>query len=65
MSHIDFSKIVTAKDRMIEQNDAKRLAALATLNATDWAIIRVIETGKAVPPDIVKIRAEARLVVEE
>lgn len=43
------------------QNLAQQHAqAQAYLDSTDWLIVRLAETGKPIPPDVIKARAKAR-----
>lgn len=48
--------------------EAERIAAINTsarnyLFSTDWYVIRLQETGQAVPDEVLKLRAEARASV--
>ncbi|MGH1413635.1 MAG: hypothetical protein ACRBB0_09075 [Pelagimonas sp.] len=60
MSNIDFSRgIPVGPDTQARQQDEARIC----LKATDWYVIRQVETGIPVPEDIAKARAEARVVL--
>ena len=60
MSNIDFSRAIPvgtdAGARRIDE-------ALICLKATDWYVIRSVETGTPLPDDIARARAEARAVL--
>lgn len=43
------------------QAEAERQEAVIYLRSTDWYVIRTIETGKAIPPEVSALRAQARL----
>ena len=61
---IDWSAVQTAENKehaaAEAAREAAREAALRYLAETDWYVIRATDTGKAVPKDIAKRRAEAR-----
>ena len=49
-----------AAERAAQERATAREKALAYLSATDWMVARLAETGKAIPPEVVQARAEAR-----
>ena len=58
------------RGRSSEEIDAdtereKRRSARARLRETDWYVIRMIETGKAIPPDIITERTQRRVEASE
>ena len=61
---IDWGQVITAEDKEQAAAEAAREAARETalryLAETDWYVIRASDTGKSVPKDIAKRRAEAR-----
>ena len=61
---IDWGQVITADSKEQAAADAAREsareAALRYLAETDWYVIRASDTGKAVPKDVAKRRAEAR-----
>lgn len=67
MSRIDYSRLLTAEDRRDRERrrDAAhaRAAARETLAHSDWMVIRAIETGKPVPPEVAQARAGARALL--
>lgn len=60
MTNIDFSRAIPvgtdAKDRACEE-------ARLCLKATDWYVIRQVETGATIPEDIATARQDARAVL--
>lgn len=56
-------KVVVAENGVISEEQRASIDAHGYLCQTDWYIIRQIETGKECPPEIKKLRAEARLKV--
>lgn len=42
---------------------AEQVDARIYLNQTDWYVVRLAETGKPVPPDVLTRRAAARLLL--
>jgi hypothetical protein len=60
MSPIDFSQArpVVSPEMLEARDTAQRL-----LQQTDWYVIREMETGRRVPEDIARARAEARLIL--
>jgi len=67
MSRIDYSRLLTAQARADQQRQRAqaqgRAAALDTLARSDWMVIRAIETGKPVPPEVAEVRARARVLL--
>ena len=65
---IDWGQVITAEAKEQAVADAAREAARRTalryLAETDWYVIRESDTGKAVPKDVAKRRAEARKAAE-
>lgn len=66
--NIDFSQVVTAETQRAQQDEAlrnsQRAECVRLLQDTDWYVVRQLETGKAVPEDIARQRAEARRRVD-
>ncbi len=64
---IDWSQLVTAEDKAaLAENaaiEAENVKARAYLASTDWYVIRLQETGQAVPDEVLNLRAEARASV--
>lgn len=64
---IDWSRLVTvedkAKTRLVAEQQARNAEALAYLSSTDWYMTRLLETGKAVPVDVLDRRELARLAI--
>lgn len=62
--NIDFSQAVTAEMQLARQDEAMRNSRRAEdvrlLQDTDWYVVRLLETGKAIPEEITRQRAEAR-----
>ncbi|MGY5333075.1 hypothetical protein [Pseudomonas protegens] len=56
---MDFSQ---SKKTFTEQ-DQRAQEAREYLRQTDWLVVRKLETGKEVPEDIAKKRAEARSLI--
>ena len=57
---LDWSKLITAQDKAEAEKEAQQNAARALLSQTDWYVIRKVETGEAIPPEISEARAQAR-----
>lgn len=64
MSKIDFSRLITAEEKSnraaAKRDKAERDAALSFLQDTDWYVLRLAETGEAIPAKIAKERQGAR-----
>ncbi|MGG7596601.1 hypothetical protein LOY42_20130 [Pseudomonas sp. B21-023] len=62
--NIDFTQALSAEVRQAHQrqaaNDSRRAELARWLRDTDWYVIRELETGKAMPEDIARQRADAR-----
>lgn len=58
-----FSEIEVRLPTTPDQAHKDSSAALAYLDATDWLIVRQVETGELCPDDIKQLRAAARLKV--
>lgn len=43
--------------------DKQKSEGLSYLASTDWYVVRKAETGKEIPEEILKLRAEARLKI--
>lgn len=57
MSNIDFSRAIpVGADAKAHRLDQARIC----LKATDWYVIRQVETGTPLPDDIARARSEAR-----
>lgn len=66
MSRIDFSQVITAEAQALAAARAQAEAeARAVLAATDWYLVRKVETGAAVPRDVLDARKAAREVLSE
>ena len=52
-----------AADPAIAAQGAALTAARRLLASTDWMVVRAAETGKQVPPEIARKRAEARALL--
>ena len=48
-----------------EARQQKREEARARLRDTDWYVVRLMETGRAIPPAIITERAEKRVEADE
>jgi len=46
-----------------KETSAKKESAIRLLASTDWYIIRHVETGRAIPLDVLEKRKEARLIL--
>lgn len=58
---IDFTQVVTAEARAAEEARLSAEAeARALLAATDWYLVRKVETGAAVPSEVLDARNAAR-----
>ena len=62
---VDFTRMITAETRAAARHEAARAQARHVLASTDWAVLRQLETGQAVPADVAEARAEARRVLAE
>jgi hypothetical protein len=62
---VDFTRMITAKTRAAARQEAARAKARHVLASTDWAVLRQLETGQAVPAEVAQVRAEARQVLAE
>lgn len=60
--HFDFrtQEEIDKQNRDIEVNKARKY-----LDDTDWYVTRLLETTKAIPENILSLRAEARLILSE
>nr|BFD39992.1 hypothetical protein FFPRI1PSEUD_14910 [Pseudomonas sp. FFPRI_1] len=60
---MDLSKIKSIPTQESIKKEQETREALKYLSDTDWYVMRLVETGKAIPEDIAAKRAEARTTI--
>lgn len=62
MSNVDLSQAIDAAQR---DRDNAKVEALSHLQATDWMVVRSVETGTPLPANVAKSRRQARALLND